>query len=141
MLQQGKDNVIYSTVQYSTVQYSTVQYSTVQYSNAVGEKDKVIYDKNQFFQVLTLASAGEVTVSLGENGWAWLVSGRRLVVWRSVQGRFCSQNSVILIIITFNKCHSVENLCQKYDWFPTFSFKQIKMPLLILQQNPEGPLS
>ncbi|XP_023336022.1 nuclear pore complex protein Nup133 [Eurytemora carolleeae] len=33
-------------------------------------------------EVLTLASAGEVTVSLGENGWAWLVSGRRLVVWR-----------------------------------------------------------
>jgi len=35
-------------------------------------------------EVLTLSSdcAGEVTVSLGRNGWAWLVSGRRLVIWR-----------------------------------------------------------
>ena len=33
-------------------------------------------------QVLTLASAAEVSVSLGENGWAWLVTGRRLVLWR-----------------------------------------------------------
>jgi len=35
-------------------------------------------------EVLTLSSdtAGEVTVSLGRNGWAWLVSGRRLVIWK-----------------------------------------------------------
>ena len=26
-----------------------LQFSTVQYSNAVGEKDKVIYDQNKFF--------------------------------------------------------------------------------------------
>ena len=33
-------------------------------------------------EVLTLSGAGEVTVRLGSQGWAWLVSGRRLVVWR-----------------------------------------------------------
>ena len=35
-------------------------------------------------EVLTLSGggAGEVTVRVGSQGWAWLVSGRRLVVWR-----------------------------------------------------------
>ena len=36
-------------------------------------------------EVLTLSGSGgggEVTVRVGEQGWAWLVSGRRLVVWR-----------------------------------------------------------
>eukprot|EP00088_Acartia_fossae_P055214 TRINITY_DN640_c0_g1_i11.p1 TRINITY_DN640_c0_g1~~TRINITY_DN640_c0_g1_i11.p1 ORF type:complete len:1128 (-),score=241.91 TRINITY_DN640_c0_g1_i11:253-3636(-) len=33
-------------------------------------------------EVLTMVSAGEVSVTLCSNGWAWLVSGRRLVVWR-----------------------------------------------------------
>ena len=29
-----------------------------------------------------MVNTGEVSVTLSENGWAWLVSGRRLVVWR-----------------------------------------------------------
>ena len=39
-------------------------------------------------EVLTLSldTAGEVTVSLGKSGWAWLVSGRRLIVWRYTAG-------------------------------------------------------
>ena len=38
-------------------------------------------------EVLTLSGAGaEVTVRLGRHGWAWLVSGRRLVVWRYTTG-------------------------------------------------------
>jgi len=39
-------------------------------------------------EVLTLSSdcSSEVTVSLGRNGWAWLVSGRRLVIWRYKAG-------------------------------------------------------
>lgn len=38
-------------------------------------------------EVLTLSGDGaEVTVRLGTGGWAWLVSGRRLVVWRYKSG-------------------------------------------------------
>ena len=42
-------------------------------------------------EVLTLSGdtggyTGEVTVRLGQHGWAWLVSGRRLVVWRYKSG-------------------------------------------------------
>ena len=37
------------------------------------------------------SAAGEVTVSLGSSGWAWLVSGRRLVVWRYRAGGARSQ--------------------------------------------------
>ena len=31
-----------------------------------------------------MASVETVSVSLGVNGWAWLVSGRRLIVWRLI---------------------------------------------------------
>ena len=38
-------------------------------------------------EVLTISGDGaEVTVRLGTGGWAWLVSGRRLVVWRNKSG-------------------------------------------------------
>ena len=38
-------------------------------------------------EVLTLSGeGGQVSVRLGDHGWAWLVSGRRLVVWRYKAG-------------------------------------------------------
>jgi hypothetical protein len=35
-----------------------------------------------FVQILTLAPAGEVSVSLSDNGWAWLVRSGQLILSR-----------------------------------------------------------
>ena len=48
---------------------------------------------NNYYSKLFYIESSDVSVCIAPNGWAWLVHGRRLVIWRYTKGNLSSASS------------------------------------------------